>query len=662
MSILSIDFETASLVDLRRTGAHVYSEDKSTRVLCMAWAFDDEPVAVWREGQPFPQRVLDHVQNGGKVRAWNAAFEFAIWNATLLRQIGRADQGYGLSLMQLDDTMAAAALWGLPLSLDAAGPAAGLSIKKDKAGHALMMRMCKPRKFDPLSGAVTWWHETDPDKFDALCDYCAQDVEVERAIARTIPVLPPDEQRTWVLDQIINRTGVGVDYELVLRLRDLATEASKRANEELNLLTNGQVKSVQAHAALLSWLQFHGYPYDNLRRATVEQRLEESGLSAMERRGLELRADVARTSAAKLTAMLDACPTRGGVGTVRGMLQYYGANRTGRWAGRLIQLQNMPRGVIKRVADAIAMIQNGADFDMIEALFGPVMGVVSSCLRGCIVARKGKKLAVADFSQIEARVLPWLAGQADVLAVFASGRDVYIYTAAKVTGTPEQSIGKDDPLRQLGKVLVLACGFGMSAKKFRETAEGYGVILSEAEAEKAVAGWRTANNLIVDFWWACDRAARAVLSNPTQTVDVGPVRFGMWGPHMVIRLPSGRPLVYRNAKLVPNKDRPGQTEISYMGTNQYTRKWERLRTYGGKLVENITQATARDVMRDAMLAADRKGIPLTLTVHDELITEPVADKADTTLADVLAIMHTPPAWAQGLPVAGDGWVGERYKK
>lgn len=656
-SKLSIDFETASLLDLRRTGVHTYSLHPSTRVLCMSFAFGNQPVQRWREGGPFPKAVLDHVASGGTVSGWNVGFEWVIWNNTLMRQLGFDPMQvalYSLSVSQLSCTMARAAYWGLPLLLDQAGPAAGVQAHKDKEGHALMMRMCKPRSFNVLTGDVTWWHETDPDKFDRLCAYCDQDVEVERAVGDAIPDLPPDERETWALDQTVNARGVSVDYVLVERLRDLADQAAVKANEQINLLTNGQVRTINSTKPLLEWLRFHGYPYDNLRKGTVAERLDEPGLSDMERQGLELRAEGAKTSAAKLNAMLTACPTRQDVGTVRGMLQYYGASRTGRWAGRLIQLQNMPRGEIKNVDTAIELILGGASYDMIEALFGPVLAVISSCLRGCIVANRAlrRKLVVADFSQIEARMVAWLAGQIDVLDVFASGKDIYVHTAAKIGSTN----------RQLGKVLVLACGFGMSWRKFLDTAKTYGVILTEAEAESAVTLWRRSNDKIVSFWWECDRAARVVILNPTTTVKVGHLTFGMYRGNMLIRLPSGRELVYRGAALVPSKDRPGQQDISYWGTNQYTRKWERLRTYGGKLVENVTQATARDVMRDTMRAANNAGMNVILTVHDELLNDEDEATADASLANLLGIMRTPPAWATGLPVDGAGWVGDRYKK
>jgi DNA polymerase len=651
--VLSIDFETASLLDLRRTGVYEYAAHNSTQVLCMSYAFDDEPVQIWYQKDPFPQRVIDHVRFGGRVRAWNAGFELTVWNRTLVRQLIWGQSLPMMNTNQIEDTMARAAYWGLPLSLDQAAPAAGLAVQKDKLGHALMMRMSKPRSVNPVTGDVVWWHETDPVKYTQLGAYCQQDVVVERAIANVLPPLPDPEQETWIADQEINRMGVGVDIPLVSRLANLAEEAARHANDYLSRLTGGQVRTVTSTAKLLEFLRAHGYPHDNLRKDTVAQRLDEEGLSDIEREVLELRADTAKTSAAKLRAMLDASSTRQDIGTVRGMLQYYGASRTGRWAGRLIQLQNLPRGDIKNISDAIRMILAGATYDQIEALFGNVMSVVTSALRGCIVARSGLRLVVADFAQIEARVVAWLAGQLDILDVFRRGEDVYTHTA--------NQIGSAD--RQLGKVLVLACGFGMSWRKFQETAAKQKVTLSDLEAERAVRGWRNNNNRIVSFWWDCDHAARSVIANPKQVVSVGPVKFGMMGQHMLVRLPSGRNLVYREARLVPSQLRPGDMEISYMGVNQYTRKWERLRTYGGKLVENITQATARDIMRDAMLEAGRAaGLRVLLTVHDELICESLIPVADMQLRALLALMRKPPAWALDLPVGAEGWVGDRYKK
>lgn len=663
---LSIDFETASLVDLKRAGAKSYSLHPSTRVLCMAYSFDaGKTVDVWRAGQPFPWAVLNHVQAGHKVRGWNVSFEWHIWNNTLLRQIFYVQvnrDAYRLSLAQLDDTMAAAAYWGLPLSLDAAGPAAGVSVQKDKAGHALMMRMCRPRSHNVLTGDIVWWHETDPQKFDQLCDYCAQDVRVEAAIAQTLPPVPASEREIWILDQQINDRGVGLDPDAALKLQALAFQAAGRANVDVQLMTSGQVKTITSSSAFLAYLQICGYPHDNLKKDTVARRLDDESCIGLERELLTLRAENAKTSAAKLQAMLDATTDRAAIGSVYGMLQYYGASRTGRWAGRLIQMQNLPRGEIKNAEAAIQMVLSGASFDMVEALYGTVMAVVTSCLRGCIVARTGKKLVVADFSQIEARVLPWLAGEQSVLDTFIRGADVYIQAAAGIFGVEPDKVTSDQ--RQIGKVAILALGFGGGAGAFIKMAENYGLTMSTARADQIKVAWRQANPNVVQFWWDCEQAARNAIMNPNRqfTVAGGKITYGMLGPHLICRLPSGRHLVYRDARLDPSKDRPGATEISYMGVDQYTRKWTRLRTYGGKLVENIVQAVARDVMAYVLVEASRSGMSPILTIHDELLCEEDDHVADAALATLLRLMATPPAWAFGLPVKGEGWVGYRYKK
>ena len=520
-----------------------------------------------------------------------------------------------------------------------------------------MMQMNKPRRRFS-DGTLSWWHIDDPAKLTRLVQYCDRDVLVEAEIASQLPPLPPIEQAAWELDQRINARGVVLDTALVYGLKDLAVEGKSTADAYIHQLTGGAVATVTSVAQLLAFLQSIGYPHGDLTKENVKRRLEDETCGDLEREILEVRQDAAKTSTAKLNSMLSAgwqdgpgsSPTR-----VRGMLQFYGAARTGRWAGRLIQLQNLPRGSVKKIDEAIRMVLNGASVDTLEMFHGPVLGVVSSALRGCLVSAPGHQLVVADFAQIEARVVAWLAGQQDILEVFAKGEDVYVYTA--------RQNGSDD--RQLGKVLVLACGFGMSAAKFRETARTYGLTLSEEQAERAVKGWRRANAKIVQFWYECDTAARLVIKNADangnhQPLTVGPVQFAMWRGHMLIRLPSGRHLVYRDAKLVPGRFSP--ESISYMGVDQYTRQWSRQHTYGGKLVENITQAVARDIMRDATLAADRAGIPVEMLVHDEMVCEVETSRAQWALDVLLTLMRAAPAWAPGLPVDAAGWLGPRYRK
>jgi len=667
---VSIDFETTSRVDLRKTGVYEYAKHPSTRVLWLSYRFDDGTAARWtpNSGQPFPQALLDHVANMGLVSGWNVGFEYVIWNYVLTR--------YGINNLpllapgQLRDTMARAAYWGLPLSLDQAGPAAGLppSLWKDADGHKLMMQMNKPRKVYP-DGTVAWWDKDDPAKLDRLGAYCDRDVLVESEIAKVLPPLPDREQLLWQLDLRMNERGVKIDRDLVTDLRALADRAAKDINGYVQQLTNGQVKSITATAQIMAFLQVNGSTIENLRKDTVAARLKEDNISDLERELLELRQDGAKTSVAKLDAMLLAS---GADGRARGALQYYGAFRTGRWAGRLIQMQNMPRGSIKKIDAAIAAVKNKWPDEALNMFFGPSLAIVSSALRGCLAASPGHRVISADFSQIEARVIAWLAGQQDILDVFARNEDVYTYTA-NLNGSKD---------RQLGKVLVLACGFGMSAKKFRDTAATYGLKLTEEFCAQAVAKWRRNNHYIVDFWYDCERAARTVIEQyhafggHASVLTVGPLKFGMHQGNLLIGLPSGRHLVYRDAAFTANlliglpsgrhlvyRDAAFTANgITYMGVDQYTRQWTRITTYGGKLAENITQAVARDIMADAVIKMETVGVPVELLVHDEIIAEVPASIAESTKDRMLDIMRAAPAWAPGLPVWAEGWAGERYRK
>ncbi|MEM0949569.1 MAG: hypothetical protein AAGK37_19375 [Pseudomonadota bacterium] len=379
MTVLSIDFETASQVDLRRTGAFKYSLDPSTRVLCLAYAFDDEAPSIWRYPDPIPALLADHVARRRTVQAWNAGFEIVIWNNVLKRQFAAPD----LDHRQVKDTMARAAYWGLPLSLDQASEAANTGHLKDKEGHALMLRMSKPRAVED-DGTVRWWHEEDPEKYQRLCDYCVQDVITERAIADTLPQLPDVEQRTWELDFRINQRGVGVDLDRIRNLERIWKDTQKVLNKKMSDLTGGVVKTVTATAAMFPVLRQHGYPHPDITRPNVLARLKDPACRGTERQMLELRAAGARTSAAKLKAMVDAACADG---RIRGMLQYYGAFRTGRWAGRLVQPQNLPRPEldIDGIEAFCAAVEHGLSYDQLGVVYDPA-AAVASCLRSCLAA------------------------------------------------------------------------------------------------------------------------------------------------------------------------------------------------------------------------------------------------------------------------------------
>ncbi len=667
--VVSIDFETASIVDLRKTGAHKYAQHPSTRVLCVAWAFDDEPVQSWRIGDGVAglANLMPHVFHGLPVKAWNANFEYVVWNNAFLRQMPEEWCDNRLTIEQLQDTMIQGAYWGLPLALDRAAKVVGVS--KDAEGHRLMLQMCKPRTLNYVTGETTWWHEDDEDKFDRLVKYCVQDVVAEREVSRRLLPLPPAVQQDWELDQRINERGVGIDIPTVEHMIDLAREAKEHANDRLKTITGGAVPTISSTAKMLHWCQDQGYPEDNLRKATVEEFLGESPGEGELGEVLGLRVDNARTSTAKLQRMVsgaDRSDCR-----VRGMMQFYGAARTGRWAGRLVQLQNMPRGDFKDNGPVVDALKAHLPYDEIEREVGGVASVVSSGLRACLVPSPGNTFVCADFSQIEARIVAWLAGQTDIVDQFASGADVYAYTASQVTGKDIADCGKGTTERQLGKILVLACGYGMGWAKFVDTAKVQGGLdLTEDEARDAVYGYRDANYKIWELWEEADRAFRAIVNGQTENTYIagGRVQFVVHrdalGTHMLAVLPSRkRCLVYRNIEFTSDGDR---LALSYMGIDQYTRKWQRIRTYGAKVIENLTQAIARDCMAEAMWTLDpfvsRFGQGIILTVHDELLIECASESAAEIEEVALTTMKNVPDWATGLPLDAEAWVGDFYRK
>lgn len=647
MSILRGDFETYSLADLKKTGSAAYARHPSTGISCFAYAFDDEPVQIWIPGQPFPARVITHVLWNRPVHAWNAMFEFHIWNNVLIRMLSDVPD---LKLEQLHCSMAAAAYWGLPMSLDQAGTAIGSAYPKDKAGHLLMLRMSKPRRVT-AGGEPIWWHLEDPAKYAALQAYCMRDVEAERDIATRLPLLPVAEREIWLMDARMNLRGFLVDTDLVSRFKTLTYLELMRLSSDMRKATDGEVASVTNVGKLTQWLQLNGVSVQSLAKVDMADMLVDPAITGKPRLALTIRKEAAKTSTAKLNAMLNAmCDDH----RVRGLVMHYGASRTGRWAGRLVQVQNLPRpakGI--NVDHVINDVRMDADAETIQFVHGPVLDAVSSCLRACFVAPPGKTFAVCDYSAIEARVIAWLAGQQDILDVFASGEDVYVYTAAKINSTD----------RQLGKVSVLGLGFGMGAPKFVDSAATYKLTLTLERAQEVVHAWRSANKKIVQFWYDLDRAVRDAIEHGKETqVGFLTVRMakGIMRGSLLIVLPSGRHLVYRNARLEHDGD--GKSSIVYDGTNQYTRKWEAIRSYGGKFAENVTQAVARCLLADAMLRMERNHLPIVASIHDEVVCEVDEERGQQQYEAMKAIMQNGPAWAAGLPLGGAGWVGKRYGK
>lgn len=649
MRILNIDVETASLADLRKTGASAYAAHPSTLITVAAWCFDDGPVQSALVPREAPDEIREHIAAGGLVQAWNAFFEFCIM---------RSVWGLDIRPEQMSCTMQRAQHAGLPAALGDCGPALGLAIVKDTTAHSLMLRMSRPRAMQPLR----WWHEEDADRLDALRQYCVRDVEAEREISRVIPPLPAREQTISIIDRRANARGVLIDVPAIEAMLEVVEEAMTGLNEECARITGGAVKSPGSRTqALISFLGDYGA---DLTKDGVTEALKRDDLPDDIRRVLQLRKMAARGSVKKLQAMLD---WRDPDDAMRGLLAYYGASRTGRWSGRGPQIQNLARPTIKKPNDAIDFMLAGADAAAIDAFYGAPLDVVASCLRGVLVPRPGKRFVVFDLSQIEARVLAWLAGQNDAVEVFRRGEDIYTHA--------QKTIGLNS--RQEGKVATLGLGFGMGPNKFIDTAATYGLTFTEERAVEIVAGWREANDKIVQFWWACDRGLKELIRatwaargkakadlNDFVAATISPARNG--SPLLTLRLPSGRSLFYRDIRLTPYEDATSERTrfaITYSGVDQITRKWGPIRTYGGRTVENIVQATARDVVAEMAVEIETAGMgELLLSVHDELIVEVPEDEAEARYAAIKEVMNRAPSWAPGLPVAAEGHVLNRYGK
>ena len=679
MSSVSLDFETRSSADLKKVGLHVYAAHPTTSVLCAAYAFgDEEEIYLWHPGMHPPVRLLAHVAAGAEVRAWNAAFEFQIWNNC-------CRDWPPLKIEQMTCTMVQSYAMGLPGSLEGGAAALGITEQKDMAGGRLMIQMSKPKTEDPL----TWWDGDE--RFARLYEYCRQDVRVERAASKRLLPLSPYEKRVWQLDQRINDRGITVDVEAVKRAIALVDAEKARLDAEMRAITGNRVAACSAVQQIKDFLEFYGVTGDGLDKAAVAGHLS-MDLDPVARRVLELRAEAGKAATSKFGPMV---ASAGADNRVRGCFQYSGAN-TRRWAGRRIQLHNLKRPTIKNhVVEAIINdISAGASAAEIDMCYGSPMGLLGDCTRSFLTAAPGHELLVADFSAIEARVLAWLSGQENILEVFRNGQDIYKIAAAAIFGAAPDKIS--DEQRQVGKVAVLALGYGGGVGAFQTMAKSYGVRMepaygylmdvaspeqrarakemwaatkieeiSEKEfiaSELTKVFWREANPRIVDYWSELEIAAISATLNPGQFFGNGNVRFKKAGSFLWCQLPGGGVICYPYPEVKEVKTPWGTPKqgFTYMAEDGTSRKWMRFTTYGGSLAENITQAVSRDLLADAMLRLDAAGFSIVATVHDEIICEmPIGVAA---LQNMIAAMTENPKWALSLPLKASGFVSRRYRK
>ena len=674
MTNLAIDIETYSERDLADCGVYTYASDPSFRILLFAWAFDDEPVTVTdlESGEALPERVLKALNDPSIIKtAFNANFERTCIDKFL---------GIPVRPDQWQCTMALAGYAGLPMNLAQAAEVLEIEEGKMKAGRALIEYFSKPCKPTKTNGNRTRnlpGHA--PEKWATFKEYCGRDVEVERAVRKRLSwVKYPDwEYDLYELDQRIADWGVGVDLFFVDQVNAMCRAQTQDIVDRMRAIT--KLENPNSAEQLRMWLSANvGRPVLSVAKAAVA---ELKGQNAPEnvQEVLALRSELAKTSLAKYQAILDCvAPDE----RVHGLLQYYGANRTGRWAGRLVQLQNLPQNKLKDLDLAREVAKEG-DREALAQLFGNVPDTLSQLIRTAFVPREGYIFYVADFSAIEARVIAWLSKEMWRMQAFAHGEDIYCASASRMFGVRVVKHGENGHLRQKGKIAELALGYagGVGAlKAFGADKMG----LSETEMASIVAQWRTASPGIVTLWRTVEKCAEEALNTPGQhkplnfrfrdafrarenerKMNAPEGTYSEWfkgsqyadmicqDEHLLVTLPSGRSLCYQEPLIQDGK-------ISYMGMNQTTRKWEEIETRGGKLVENLVQAIARDCLAWAMLRLRKAGYHICFHVHDEVIIE--APYQEGTLEDITAIMGQPLPWAPGLLLRADGYTCNYYKK
>lgn len=703
---IHIDFETYSDCDLRKEGAWNYSRHPSTRVLCAAISVGVQPPTLYFSQSDITGVVNQYFKEGHTFYAWNSFFECCIINNTL-------DLGGIVHFEKWNDIMSWAAAASLPQGLGQCAQVffpKNTELQKDKIGGSLINKLCKPQRASwlQLSRSELWMSENpeaaalitkalelkqlttkikdtaqkivEVERYKALVSqydgitvapiykhydyeellqqmgqYCVQDVIVERELSKLIRPLSEEEKRVWVQDQKINWRGVKCDTLFCENATSIFENAKIEKQKAMQQETG--LANPNSTAQLLPWLQATGLEISNLQAATVRECLLEPELTEAARRVLTHRSSSARTPPKKYVAMLDRADKRDH--RIRGTLSYHAAS-TGRWASRGINVQNLPRPAIKSFEEPVQFIRDN-DEASLELCYGDKIDALCSLIRCAIIPSEGNSLVVSDYSAIEARVLAWLAGSKSILEVFNTHGKLYEYTATQIYGVDLDKVTKAQ--RHIGKTAALALGYQGGPSALIRMANAYGIDIPAELAEKIVKKWRAANKDIVNLWYRTqEKAIEAVLSKG-DVVKVNhyiAFKFGKFKgrPYLYCRLPSGRLLSYVNPKLVQGMY---GNQLTYAGVNSFTRQWERIDTYGGKLVENITQAVARDVLANAKLnvvGTDYDNV--VLSVHDELICDVPKDKASS---DKLSeIMCDTPDWAKGLPISAEGEVTERYWK
>lgn len=657
INMITIDIETRSDKDISKCGVYAYTDTPYFDILLFAYSIDGQPVQVvdMANGEEIPENVLVALVDENVIkRAFNVNFERVCLSKYLRKNYPQYFQSYSIDEDTVGDflnpeswhcSMIHARTLGLPSSLAEVGKVLGIEQQKMTEGKALVKFFCVP--YDTVDGVPQFHNPKDyPDKWEIFKAYNKRDVEAELEIDRKLSRFPvPDFiWQEFYLDQEINDRGILVDMQLADKAISLDAEAKAKLTAEMKRLTG--VENPNSVYQLLDWLETQGYKSDSLGKAQVQELIKTAKEPV--KSVLQMRLQLSKSSVKKYTAMKNtACSDN----RARGMFSFYGASRTGRWAGRNVQLQNLPQNHLPDLSEARELVKYGS-FEDIQMLYDDVPDTLSQLIRTAFIPRQGMKFIVADFSAIEARVIAWLAGEEWRMKAFANGEDIYCASASKMFGVPVVKHGENGHLRQKGKISELACGFGGSVGAMKAMgADSLG--LSDTELKQIVTDWREASPHITELWWAVDRAVKKAVKEKTATKTHG-LLFSYEAGFLFIRLPSGRRLAY--AKPYIGKNKFGGESVTYMGINAQ-KKWDRLESYGPKFVENCVQGIARDLLMYSMQTLSQYFI--VGHIHDEMIIE---CPKDTKLDEICQQMARTPDWAKGLLLRADGYECSFYKK
>jgi DNA polymerase len=657
------DYETFSEANLKKTGIHEYAKHKSTEILCASWR-----IGLWAELRKRPViRYSPHIKEtspSGLVKAiqnkeiilvaHNAGFERAITLYVLSRLFPYLNFEELLPPSRFHCTAAQSAALGLPRALEPLCEAVKLAFKKDVVGYKLMLKLSKPRKPTKNNPATRHLERKD---ILRLMEYCDTDVLADTEVFLTLPHLPPSEQALWELDQEINCRGFAIDTEMVDAVLELVAQEKKLLHAETVKITKGQIDTTNQTAALLNWLKWRGVYLPNLQAKTIKDALQAGLVEGDERRILEIRQAVSKTSIGKYAQF----KARSRVdGRCRDGLRFNGAH-TGRWTGQGLQPHNFPQGRGIPDFDFAAKIIKERDLELVRMLYGDPITFFSNCLRAVIMAPKGKKLFVGDWAGIELRLVFWFAGHTEGLDAIREGRNLYIELAWVIYNNNKLAKEKNPKEYDVGKRALLGAGFGMGGDKFQATCIQYGQEIENSIAHKAIKTYRRVHSPVPELWANLEKAAISAVRNPNKTFKTNKTEWTFDKRFLWCRLPSGRKLAYYGPEVRYTPDNWGNKRpaLYYWGVDSMTKRWVFSKSWGGELTENVVQATARDCMAETLYPLENRNLLPVLTVHDEILSEVETRESKQTFDSLLG---KNPSWAKDLPIKVETFEDLRYHK